>query len=42
MILSLMNELNEDEDKEHKETVFSGVAAAAYTGTCLNWAPFKD
>ncbi|PIL25684.1 cytochrome P450 [Ganoderma sinense ZZ0214-1] len=32
MILSLLNDLNEDEDKEHKETVFSGVAAAAYTG----------
>ena len=42
MILSLLNDLNEDEGKEHKETVFSGVAAAAYTGMCLIWVPFGD
>ncbi|TBU24926.1 cytochrome P450, partial [Dichomitus squalens] len=32
MIASLLTELKEDEDKDRKEKVFSGVAAAAYTG----------
>ncbi len=32
MILSLLNEADDSEDKQRKETVISGVAAAAYTG----------
>ncbi|KAI0325277.1 cytochrome P450 [Cubamyces sp. BRFM 1775] len=32
MIVSLLHELNEETDKSHKETIISGVAAAAYTG----------
>ncbi|RPD63476.1 cytochrome P450 [Lentinus tigrinus ALCF2SS1-6] len=32
MILSLLSEADDSEDKQRKETVFSGVAAAAYTG----------
>ncbi|KAI0659485.1 cytochrome P450 [Cubamyces menziesii] len=32
MILSLLHEINEESDKSHKETIISGVAAAAYTG----------
>ena len=40
MILSLLHELNEESDKSHKETIISGVAAAAYTGEwddARNW-----
>ena len=33
MISSLLNELNEDDDKVRKEKMISGVAAAAYTGS---------
>ncbi|TFK81327.1 cytochrome P450 [Polyporus arcularius HHB13444] len=32
MILSLLSEADDSEDKQRKETVISGVAAAAYTG----------
>ncbi|KAI0820142.1 cytochrome P450 [Trametes gibbosa] len=32
MIMSLLHELNEDQDKSHRENIISGVAAAAYTG----------
>lgn len=32
MILSLLAEADDSEDKQRKETVFRGVAAAAYTG----------
>ena len=35
MISSLLNELNEDDDKVRKEKMISGVAAAAYTGIVL-------
>lgn len=35
MISTLLNEVNEDEDKQRKTTVISGVAAAAYTGEPL-------
>lgn len=35
MISTLLNEVTEDEDKQRKESVISGVAAAAYTGKRL-------
>ena len=41
MITSLLNELNDGEDKKRKETVISGVAAAAYTGERLRKIPLQ-
>lgn len=35
MIMSLLHDLNDGQDKPHRENVISGVAAAAYTGECL-------